>query len=149
VKRLVKDDSHSNYRERLKVKILRIKVRDVPRETLKELLSRSRQGRGEPSMLTPKPVEGYHLAAIDDDEVAQLVQDNLDAMRANYEEVELPEGMTFAAMKLDSKAFASGSSSAGLHEDGTRMWTGDYEVDKAISVWLVDMYKPRRGLFDL
>ena len=66
--------------------IIRIVAADIPRDTVKAALSRSRNGRGEPSRLTEK-IGDHYYAVVDDSDAAADFQAMLDGMTVRHQEV--------------------------------------------------------------
>lgn len=66
--------------------IIRIVAADIPRDTVKTALVRSRNGRGEPSRLT-EDINGHFYAVVDDSGAASDFCTMLDRMTVRHQEV--------------------------------------------------------------
>jgi hypothetical protein len=85
--------------------IIRIVAADIPRDTVKAALARSRNGRGEPSRLT-EDINGHYYAVVDDSGAASDFCKLLDGMTAvrHQEVASLPR-----KPKPDIRTFRLGS----------------------------------------
>jgi len=66
--------------------IIRIVAADIPRDTVKTALVRSRNGRGEPSRLT-EDINGHYYAVVDDSGAASDFCTMLGRMTVRHQEV--------------------------------------------------------------
>lgn len=125
--------------------IVRITAVGAPRDTLVLILSRSRNGRGKASMLTKTPSNGFYYAVIDHPDTAITFQVALTTLCIEHAEV----AADAAGLRIQATPAITSSASGARMGTGTidgtfrRAWTGDTQVDTAISDWLVDMFTPK------
>lgn len=118
---------------------IRIVASDVPRDTLKALLTRCRQGRKGSIMLTGLSTDGYYYAAIENEAIADTFRAVLTELVIGHSEIDA-DTMNIQATPPERTASPSNSYMQ-------RRWTGDDRVDDAISDFLTDLFKPKSGPF--
>lgn len=127
--------------------ILSVDASGLPRETLSKMLAACRLGRGNPAQLTRQPIGGHHYAEIDNNDVLDAVQEVLRRLAVQHNVVDaLPNGMRFPRPgDQPRRTTPTQSVQVEAWPDGTRKWTGDYNIDRAISIFFEQLI--RRGTY--